>query len=211
MVHISSSKALRWALATAVTSAVVVGLPVLAQSTLPTNAQSTVLNSTFAQNIVSSFSNPAADQPSHYDNTTLETSAFDFQSYMRDTCFRPTEYDMRGCELRFGPYANLRETLTSGKLFTILHYFGILSTKDQALVLSVQAGLQQTEIRLNTAREPSSQQMYERMRDSRAAQVWQTCKERYGSRGDESLAKSCYQRNVRLVYRHSVPVEENVF
>ncbi len=202
-------------LAAAVTVAAM-ALPVLADQTVelspvvqPVRAFE-LSNSAYAQNIISMFSRQGA--ASLYDNTSLETSAFDFQAYVANTCYRPTDFDMKNCEQNFGPYANLRITLENGTLRTILKNAKIIADRPgEAAQAPAAAPVVQT--LQEAAKEPvapalTEEQERNKLRAQRVAELWTACQEAYPDNGD---AKLCFQRNYRLIDRDDATIRGNIY
>ncbi len=105
----------------------VVTLTTIALTALPLLAADQYDESYYARAVVSDFERIGAMNTYAFDNSQMSASSFDFQKYFAHTCFKATEYDKQGCKEKFGPYADLRETYTSGKLAMILSRVSYLS------------------------------------------------------------------------------------
>ncbi|HRH93978.1 MAG TPA: hypothetical protein PKV72_05620 [Candidatus Peribacteria bacterium] len=200
------SSALQFAAACVLTSLAVIGLPLFAENS------TSVPSTAYGDYIVRRFQKTGAETAQSFDNRYVETNAFDFAAYFSHTCFRPTEYDMAACEREFGPYANLKDTLTSGQLGGILTRYKYLSGAEKAVTPepvtktnepkpSVYVAPQQTNIEASAI---------QKERDVRAKQIWAVCQKRSS---DRSEAGRCYRRNVRLLSQESwtLDVESNVY
>jgi hypothetical protein len=123
MVKATHSAAAQVAAATLLVSAVLLGLPAFAEETTTPVSTPAAVDTYFAGKVITQFQRLGL--VSSYDNTSLSTSVFDFQGYMRDICFDPTPYDMSMCEAKYGPYANLKSTLMNGQLLSMLKLYGL--------------------------------------------------------------------------------------
>lgn len=180
----------------------------MALMSLPTFAQTEgqAIDIQYSHTIASAFRRPGL--PTSYDNTTLQNSAFDFQAYVSHTCFKPTEFDKPTCKEAFGPYADFRETLESGKLDAILRHHGVIvSVAEQpTIVASIAEKVTQEEKSREVAL--TDEELYARKLQERSQQVWNACVARYNSQEGRN---SCFQRNDRLVQNFDVAVRGNVF
>lgn len=197
--------------AIALGSTLLVSLPLLASD----NPAITGLSEGYySQNVATMFQRTGAmQQGMSFDSTTVESSPFDFAAYVSHTCYRPTEHDMPRCQELFGPYADLRWTLETGRLAMILKRYAYLAS---AATLVPQPTEEVAEEKVQhsvvtptttTAQEMDTTDEAERLR-SRAKQVWESCSVRSISRSD---AVRCYQRNVRLTTVRSEMVPGNVY
>ncbi len=202
MVKASHSVAAQIAVATLILSALVLGLPAFAEEATTTAAVQPI-DTLFAGKIVNQFQRPGL--VSSYSNTSVTTSAFDFQAYMRDICFDPTANDMASCEAKYGPYANLKNSLMNGQLLSMLKLFGILSDNNADLVRSVQNQVLAGSIPAVTTVTDTADVV--RSVAARSAEVWRVCKAHYTEQSD---LRDCFQRNQRLVTRTDVPVQGNI-
>ena len=160
----------------------------------------------YANYIATRFQRIGATQVGTYDNTSIATSAFDFAQYVSHTCYHPTENDIPGCKHEFGPFFNLKDTLTNGTLVLILKRFPSYAGAER---FAMPEHLSTTILR---EAEPSPQpliqeQVMQQNRDERARLSWDQCQNHFDSRRD---AVACYQRNIRLVSMHAynVPTDE---
>ncbi len=217
MLRLSHSTAAQAAAATALATIAMIGLPVMAehfpvrhvavmtQECVHEGKQDCVIeniDATYSQAIIARF-NKIGKNGSFYDNKNIQTSSFDFPAYVSNTCFNPTSNDMARCRAEFGPYANLKETLFSGKLLDILyvnkHSIGRAYTLVPTVINQVKSG---------TLAAKDSYSTYLQSQQARASIVWGACQSRYPS--SRSTQNKCFQANHRLITLTGVPVMENI-
>lgn len=176
-------------------------LPMLAaEGTFEPNV--TGLTDAFYQNhIISMFEKTGAETTYAFDNKTLDTSAFDFAQYASHTCFRATENDKENCAREFGPYADLKSTLESGKLSSILKSRQYLAETSKFLPAEKVTSEQTNSVSIESTGMPAravkvnENAIYEEMRQDRSKDLWRIC--RWKSE-DERTAMRCFQRNLRF-------------
>ena len=181
-------RAFEFAAVTSVVAAAVFGLPLLAADEAPN--LSGFDDKYYAEHIILKFQKIGAES-SIYDNKTVNSSAFDLVQYMSDTCYRPTQNDIPSCKDKFGSYFNLKATMDSGDLASILtlrpYFFGV----DKLFPAS-----------------PASVAEPELTVDDRSHEIWSVCQEMFSDRFDQSR---CFQRNISLVTVRRVRVQGNVY
>ena len=111
----SHLRALQFASAATIVTAGLIALPSLAEN-LATDKSADY----YASYIAKRFQRVGAEQIGTYDNASIATSAFDFAQYTSNTCYSPTENDIAACKQEFGPFYNLKDTMTRGTLSLIL-------------------------------------------------------------------------------------------
>ncbi len=195
------TKASKLAALTAAVSIVVMSLPVLA------GENDTPADDFYGRVIVSQFSKMGAVNSSMYDNKSVETSSFDFPSYMSNTCFKPTDFDKPGCKDKFGPYANLRQTLESGKLAELLKRYRMFKGDEKVLASVTQQVAKVDLTPVATSSLYTTEVKYDAIED-RAAVIWKVCNRKYGV---TQQINACFQRNRSLVSRTDVPVISNMY
>lgn len=85
--------------------------------------------------LVTSFSKSSPLNPSLYDNSSVQDSAFDFKAFVSHRCFNiVSTLDHAWCEAAFGPYADFRTLLLSGQLGTILVQHGLFTEAETSLI-----------------------------------------------------------------------------
>lgn len=190
----------------------ITALPMLAaEMTFEPNVSG--LTEAFYQNhIISAFEKTGAETTYTFDNKTLDTSAFDFARYASHTCYRATENDKTNCEKEFGPYADLKNTLESGKLSTILK--GRQYLKDASKFLpaeTVVAEPTNSATSIETTGMPAREvkvdenALYEKMRQDRSKELWKICKRKSL---DERTSMRCFQRNLRFTTDEVMSAED---
>lgn len=198
----------------AVFSAIAItALPMLAAETFSPDV-SGLTNAFFEQHIVKSFEKTGAETTFAFDNKTIDTSAFDFARYASHTCFRATENDKQNCANEFGPYADLKNTLESGKLGTILKgrkYLADATKFVPAEKVTVEqttavASIETTGMPVREAKVDENA-LYEKMRQDRSKELWTICKRKTL---DERTSMRCFQRNLRFTTDKGMS-EENVY
>ncbi len=207
----SHSHAAQFAAFALTMSVFAVGLPALAADTVvtPSVSMPSPIDAYYGQAVVSAFRKVGAI--SFYDNHSLETSAFDIQAFMRDTCFNPTPFDMPGCQYRFGSYADLQKTLNDGTLLRILKQNNVLSGADQTSKVVASAATQVQSSAPSAEGKAvliDAQRSYQQQLEDRGATLWKECRKLSASTQDRA---ACYQRNVRVIQRTNLPVEGNIY
>ena len=135
-----------------------------------------------------------------YDNLTVNSSAFDLVSYMSDGCYRPSENGIDSCKQQFGPYYNLKQTMDSGALKTLLMQYPYFSGVDKLFPAP-------TPDESTTTKKLSENQQIQLQIDSRSRDVWDFCQRQSEDRMSQNR---CYQRNIRLTLDRNDDIEGNV-
>lgn len=191
----------------------ITALPMLAAETFSPDI-SGLTDAFFQQHIVSSFEKTGAETTFAFDNKTIDTSAFDFARYASHTCFRATENDKQNCANEFGPYADLKSTLESGKLGTILKGRQYLADASKFIpeeklaekAVTTVASIETTGMPVREEKVDENA-LYEEMRQDRSKQLWKICKRK---NLDERTSMRCFQRNLRYTTDEGMS-EENVY
>lgn len=189
-------------------------LPMLAADMTFEPNMSGLTNAFYQNHIISAFEKTGAETTFAFDNKTIDTSAFDFARYASHTCFRATENDKPNCEKEFGPYADLKGTLESGKLATILKGRQYLTDASKFLPAeSVVAETTNSVTSIETTGMPGREvkvdenALFETMRQDRSKELWKICKRK---NLDERTSMRCFQRNLRFMTDEGMN-EENVY
>lgn len=144
------------------------------------------------------------------EGSVLTEDRFDFQAYATHECFEPKgEGEWQECRDMFGPYANLRQTLDSGRLREILRHPVVQGGgfTASAKTYDVRGELQENErVARERAEENATQLRYRQTADRRARLLWSLCRERL----QPQFAGTCYQQNLRLMMMHELDLASNL-
>lgn len=189
-------------------------LPMLAADMTFEPNVSGLTNAFYQNHIISTFEKTGAETTFAFDNKTLDTSAFDFTRYASHTCYRATENDKPNCDKEFGPYADLKSTLESGKLGTILKGRKYLADAGKFVPAEkVTAETTNSVTSIETTGMPAREAkvdenaLFEEMRQDRSKELWTICKRK---NLDERTSMRCFQRNLRFTTDKDMS-EENVY
>lgn len=198
-------KAFQFAASATMMTAAIIALPLLAQTDASEMIQPDVSAPSsdygmayYAKQIASRFARIGAES-GIYNNLSINSSAFDLVQYMSDSCYNVTDVNTAACKQQYGPYYNLRATMDSGALKTILMGYPYFTGVDNLFPAPAQEKSQ--------IRKLSEPEVIRLQIDHRSREVWETCQARFDERMEQNR---CYQRNIRLTTNRRIDVEGNV-